>query len=481
MMTKNISRFKKNNKGKYIDLIKKIKEGNIDKDLLETTFPLIDGVNETLKNENKFNNTIEAREYLNNKECFKNVNNVCKYLLKEDIEDLEEKIGSTNYQKLKSSLTLFEYITKKEINTLLTFRNYDTNLIKKVFTENKEFSIFKKLLNKYFDGEVDEQTILIIESEIFEYSKRNKILKNINKNYIKQAEDVLIKYSRISPIILSNYTKKEQKVKIKEFISSLNCEEYLLLCKFNINKDILKKAKIYKNKIKEKIRILSIIGVFLLSIITITTIKLSLSNNVIITKTLASKTAKNEQMKELKDKKEEEAKTDTKVVTENRANIITEEKKAVEIEPTYIRPTGNGNDVVVQIASTQVGNVGGEIYWRWYGFSSRVPWCGVFVSWVANQAGISTDIIPKFAKVSDGLNWYIQRQLFRNRNYTPRSGDLIFFDYDYNGQVDHVGLVEKVENGKVYTIEGNIKNNRCHKLNYNIGSSLIYGYGTPNY
>ncbi len=62
-------------------------------------------------------------------------------------------------------------------------------------------------------------------------------------------------------------------------------------------------------------------------------------------------------------------------------------------------------------------------------------------------------------------------------------GDIIFFDWaDSNdGKADHVGIVEKVENGKVYTIEGNSNEDTCRQKEYDVGSSVILGYGTPMY
>ena len=70
--------------------------------------------------------------------------------------------------------------------------------------------------------------------------------------------------------------------------------------------------------------------------------------------------------------------------------------------------TSLGSPNLVKIALEQVGNVGGEIYWSWYGFQSRVEWCAVFVSWVANEAGyIDSKIIPKFAVVQNGIQYRI--------------------------------------------------------------------------
>lgn len=64
-----------------------------------------------------------------------------------------------------------------------------------------------------------------------------------------------------------------------------------------------------------------------------------------------------------------------------------------------------------------------------------------------------------------------------------RHGDIIFFDWaDSNdGKADHVGIVEKVENGKVYTVEGNSTGDTCRQKEYSIDSSVILGYGTPMY
>ena len=65
-------------------------------------------------------------------------------------------------------------------------------------------------------------------------------------------------------------------------------------------------------------------------------------------------------------------------------------------------------------------------------------------------------------------------------------GDIIFFDWIdkitkvRNGKADHVGIVEKVEDGKVYTIEGN-SGDVCRRQVYDIYSFDILGYGTPKY
>lgn len=143
-----------------------------------------------------------------------------------------------------------------------------------------------------------------------------------------------------------------------------------------------------------------------------------------------------------------------------------------------------GSTDIVSVAESQLGNVGGQPYWSWYGFSSRVEWCATFVSWCANQCGyIENGIIPKFASCeSEGVAWFKACGLWQNGGYTPKPGDIIFFDWadKHDGNADHVGIVKKVEGGKVYTIEGN-SNDSCKERSYDINSAEIQGYGTPMY
>ena len=138
--------------------------------------------------------------------------------------------------------------------------------------------------------------------------------------------------------------------------------------------------------------------------------------------------------------------------------------------------TRRGNPAVAEIALSQVGNVGGEIYWRWYGFNSRVEWCACFVSWCYAQAGATE---PKFSGcTSGGMGWFQSHGQWADRNYTEIApGDAIFFDWDGSGDADHVGIVVGVENGTVYTVEGNSSGDMCRYNSYPLGSSVIRGYG----
>jgi len=137
-----------------------------------------------------------------------------------------------------------------------------------------------------------------------------------------------------------------------------------------------------------------------------------------------------------------------------------------------------GNQAVVDIAQSQVGNVGGQPYWSWYGFESRVEWCACFVSWCFAQAGYSE---PRFSGcTSGGMAWYQSHGQWGDRNYSDIApGDAIFFDWDNSGDADHVGIVVGTDGERVYTVEGN-SGDACKIRSYPLGSSVIRGYGLMN-
>ena len=143
---------------------------------------------------------------------------------------------------------------------------------------------------------------------------------------------------------------------------------------------------------------------------------------------------------------------------------------------------GGGNGDLVAVAQSQVGNVGGAPYWSWYGFSSRVEWCAIFVSWCAEQCGLlDSGAMPKFSGVGTGVNWFQSRGQWLPGSATPEPGMLIFFKWYGSDSLiaDHVGIVERVENGRVYTIEGN-SNDMVRRNSYPIGYGEILGYGAWN-
>ena len=168
---------------------------------------------------------------------------------------------------------------------------------------------------------------------------------------------------------------------------------------------------------------------------------------------------------------------------EQLAELLAEENRSLWSAVLYGIYTEDG--AIVSVALSQVGNVGGEPYWSWYGFSGRVEWCACFVSWCANECGyIDTGVIPKYAGCVNGVQWFKDRGQWLDGSAEPATGMIIFFDWnDENGQdglSDHTGIVEKVENGRVYTIEGN-SGDSVRQNSYPVGHYEILGYGCPEF
>ena len=145
----------------------------------------------------------------------------------------------------------------------------------------------------------------------------------------------------------------------------------------------------------------------------------------------------------------------------------------------FINGTRPGNSQLVELAKSQVGNVGGQPYWSWYGFNSRVEWCACFVSWCYGQSGRTE---PRFAGCqSQGVPWFQSHGQWGARGYENIApGDAIFFDWDLDGSADHVGIVVGTDGSRVYTVEGN-SGDACKIKSYDLNYQSIKGYGLMNW
>lgn len=159
--------------------------------------------------------------------------------------------------------------------------------------------------------------------------------------------------------------------------------------------------------------------------------------------------------------------------------------------------TGNQAEDLIAIAETQLGFFSPEDvrnkYTEWNGTIESFPdegygyaWCHAFVSWCANQAGISTEIIPRTAGTATGKEYFLNRYRFQYSNYhgglyTPQRGDLVYFNWNGGaGNPNHVGIVTGVSGDTVDTIEGN-SGNAVKRKQYSVYSYEIMGYGCPAY
>lgn len=136
-----------------------------------------------------------------------------------------------------------------------------------------------------------------------------------------------------------------------------------------------------------------------------------------------------------------------------------------------------GNSAIVNSALKELDegtHDGGMKYWQWYGFNGRVEWCAIFVSYNAEKSGVKME---RFAYCPTGIENFKAKNQWLGKGNLPKSGNIIF-DWDGDSVSDHVGIVEKVENEVVYTIEGN-SGDKIAKLSYEKNSPYIIGYGTP--
>ena len=106
---------------------------------------------------------------------------------------------------------------------------------------------------------------------------------------------------------------------------------------------------------------------------------------------------------------------------EQLAELINE--KYASMWTSVIYGSSVGSNDIVNVALQQVGNVGGQPFWSWYGFQNRVEWCACFVSWCANECGyIEAGIIPKFAGCeSEGVSWFKTCGLWKDGGHIPKT------------------------------------------------------------
>ena len=142
---------------------------------------------------------------------------------------------------------------------------------------------------------------------------------------------------------------------------------------------------------------------------------------------------------------------------------------------------GEGNQAIVEVARSQIGNEGGLLYCEWYGYPYRVEWCAIFVSWCADQCGfLDAEVLPRMEGVRPYVDWFRERGQWNDRSYEPMAGDIVFLDWESDGLADHVGIVDRVQGRIIYTVEGNA-GDRCIQNSYTLGAAPIYGFGLPAY
>lgn len=144
---------------------------------------------------------------------------------------------------------------------------------------------------------------------------------------------------------------------------------------------------------------------------------------------------------------------------------------------------------VLEIAKQELGAAeprGDDKYIRWYNqiadadFAMNVAWCAIFTSWVLRAAEIPEELCPNFASCTTCMNWAKKNGVWKDNDYSPLPGDLVFFDWNGKGKPSHVGIVTDANAVSVFTIEGNTSNMVAERT-YDKDSSSLLGYIAINY
>ena len=135
------------------------------------------------------------------------------------------------------------------------------------------------------------------------------------------------------------------------------------------------------------------------------------------------------------------------------------------------------NDDIVNVAITQLGNSGGWPYWEYCGWPSRVEWCACFITWCGDQCGyVKAGLLPMTSSPWVQMEFFKEKGQWVAGGTEPSPGMIVFYDYYGNGLPDHVGIIEKVEKGTVYSIEGNWGDS-VQRVTRVLGDPEVMGYG----
>lgn len=121
-----------------------------------------------------------------------------------------------------------------------------------------------------------------------------------------------------------------------------------------------------------------------------------------------------------------------------------------------------------------------------YKLKTTDSWCAAFVSAMAAKCGL-LDIIPAECSCPRQITlWQKMGRWMENDAYTPKAGDIIYYDWqddgkgDNKGTADHVGIVCSVNGSTITVIEGNTSDKVGYR-NIAVNGKYIRGYGLPDY
>lgn len=118
-------------------------------------------------------------------------------------------------------------------------------------------------------------------------------------------------------------------------------------------------------------------------------------------------------------------------------------------------------------------------YGDWYGKNvddsagfKTAAWCDMFLAWAADKAGVA-QYTGQFAYTPAHAEWFKQHGAWSTK---PEPGAFVFYNFT-GARISHVGIVEKVVDGKIHTIEGNTEGVFLKRKIRDTGN--VVGYGLP--
>lgn len=114
--------------------------------------------------------------------------------------------------------------------------------------------------------------------------------------------------------------------------------------------------------------------------------------------------------------------------------------------------------LLLEVIQKEIGTIEGpkdnETKYGAFTKANFLPWCGSFVMWTANQAGVK---VPNTVYTPAGVDAFKKiNKWVAVKNNKPQSGWVVYFDFPGGRDIDHVGWVLKDNgDGTCWTAEGN--------------------------
>lgn len=154
--------------------------------------------------------------------------------------------------------------------------------------------------------------------------------------------------------------------------------------------------------------------------------------------------------------------------------------------------TGDWAADLIAIARTQLGQTESKVnfiieggakrgysrYGHWYG-TPHADWCTMFIGFCLEYAGIPPEDYPSYGGCSQYKHYFesVGAWVEDEKAYTPRPGDLVFFNWHEEQKPEHAGIVTAVSAEGIRTIEGN-RNNQVLEADYALDDPFIVAYAS---